>query len=121
MRLGKYPALLTEGSHARTAYGAEMIEERHRHRYEFNLEFANQLKDAGLRLTGTSPDGKFVEIVELGDHPWFLGCQFHPEYRSRPSQPHPLFKAFVSAMRDYRKIRLAMAAKAQESEIQHIA
>ncbi|MGK2860155.1 MAG: CTP synthase [Thermoanaerobaculia bacterium] len=121
MRLGKYPALLTEGSLAHAAYGTGEIDERHRHRYEFNLEFANQLKDAGLKLTGSSPDGKFVEIVELSDHPWFLGCQFHPEYKSRPSQPHPLFKSFVSAMREYRKIRLGMAAKAQESEIHHIA
>jgi CTP synthase len=102
MRLGKYPCKLTEGSRAREAYGVELIDERHRHRYEVNLEFVDALQNAGLKVTGASPDGKFVEIVELPDHPWFVGCQFHPEYRSKPMNPHPLFRSFVAALREHR-------------------
>ena len=97
MRLGKYPCMLSEGSKARTAYGSEEISERHRHRYEFNNQFRQELQLAGLRLSGTSPDGSLVEIVELPDHPWFVGCQFHPEFKSRPNRPHPLFCGLVHA------------------------
>jgi CTP synthase len=100
MRLGSWPCRLAEGSLAREVYGgAEEIGERHRHRYEFNPEFRETLQRAGLRLSGESPDGKFVEIAELPRevHPWFLGCQFHPEYRSKPLQAHPLFASFVRA------------------------
>jgi CTP synthase len=97
MRLGSYPTQLSDGSFARQAYGAERIHERHRHRYEVNQEFVPALAAAGLQVTGRSPDGKFVEMVEYADHPWFLACQFHPEYKSRPLTPHPLFRDFVSA------------------------
>jgi CTP synthase len=102
MRLGKYPCNLKEGSLAREAYGTDFIEERHRHRYEANPEYIPQLEERGFRVTGLSPDGKFVEIVELENHPWFLGCQFHPEYKSRPTAPHPLFRSFVAAARAYK-------------------
>jgi CTP synthase len=97
MRLGAYPTELAKSSFARSAYGRANISERHRHRYEVNQEYLPQLKEAGLRVTGLSPDGKFVEIVEYADHPWFLACQFHPEYKSRPLAPHPLFRDFVAA------------------------
>ena len=97
MRLGKYPCVLAEGSRARAAYGASEIWERHRHRYECSNVFRPELEAAGLRLSGTSPDGRLVEIVELPDHPWFVGCQFHPEFKSRPDRPHPLFQGFVAA------------------------
>jgi CTP synthase len=105
MRLGAYPAELAEDSFARKAYGRPHISERHRHRYEVNQEYVDQLKQAGMRTTGLSPDGKFVEIVEYGDHPWFLACQYHPEYKSRPLDPHPLFREFVAASYRHRKAR----------------
>ena len=97
MRLGAYPCSLSEKSLARKAYGAAEISERHRHRYEFNNEFREALTAKGLRITGLSPDGRLVEIVEIQDHPWFLGCQFHPEFQSRPMAPHPLFRDFIGA------------------------
>jgi len=97
MRLGAYPCSLTEKSLARKAYGAAEVSERHRHRYEFNNEFREILAAKGLRITGLSPDGRLVEIVEIHDHPWFLGCQFHPEFQSRPMSPHPLFRDFIGA------------------------
>ncbi|MFN7923601.1 MAG: CTP synthase [Bryobacteraceae bacterium] len=97
MRLGAYPCELAEGSFARTAYGVEAISERHRHRFEFNREHQQVLEAHGLRLTGQTPDGVYVEICEIEDHPWFLGCQFHPEFKSKPMEPHPLFKAFIGA------------------------
>ncbi len=99
MRLGKYPCDLSEGSLARRAYGEPQVFERHRHRYEVNQEYVPALREAGLAVTGLSPDRKFVEMVELPDHPWFLGCQFHPEFKSRPVAPHPLFKDFIRAAR----------------------
>ena len=102
MRLGAYPARLAPGSFAREAYGADEISERHRHRYEVNQEFLPRLKAAGVRISGLSPDGKFVELIEYGDHPWFLACQFHPEYKSRPLSPHPLFREFVGAAHRHR-------------------
>jgi CTP synthase len=98
MRLGSYPCVLQEGSHAAKAYQCEKIDERHRHRYEFNqAEYRARLEEAGLSFTGMSPDQTFVEIVEILDHPFFLGCQFHPEFKSKPLAPHPLFVAFVRA------------------------
>ncbi len=103
MRLGAYPCVLTPDSHAHKAYGQEEIQERHRHRYEFNNAYIDQLKEAGLEFSGLSPDGKLVEIVEISDHPWFLACQFHPEFKSTPMNPHPLFKDFVKASLDNRK------------------
>ncbi|HXL80184.1 MAG TPA: CTP synthase [Pyrinomonadaceae bacterium] len=99
MRLGAWPCNLSENSLAREIYGSDEISERHRHRYEFNPEFRDSLEKAGLVFSGVSPDGKFVEIVELSreEHPWFLGCQFHPEYKSKPLSAHPLFASFVRA------------------------
>jgi CTP synthase len=97
MRLGAFPCTLTAGSLAASSYGSTEISERHRHRYEFANEYRDHLVQAGLILSGTSPDQKLVEVVELKDHPHFLGCQFHPEFKSRPSAPHPLFSRFVKA------------------------
>jgi CTP synthase len=97
MRLGLYPARLTPGSRAATAYGSEVIYERHRHRFEVNNQYRERLEAAGLVLSGQSPDGRLVEIVELADHPWFVASQFHPEFKSRPDRPHPLFSGFVAA------------------------
>ena len=102
MRLGAYPCRLQPGSLAETVYGASDISERHRHRYEFNPRYEDQLGGHGLVFSGKSPDGKFIEIVELPDHPWFLGCQFHPEFKSKPLDPHPLFVSFVQAAYQHR-------------------
>ena len=100
MRLGAYPCRLTKGSLARQAYVAEEISERHRHRYEFNNAYTQPLADHGLVFSGASPSGDLIEIVELKDHPWFLGCQFHPEFKSRPMAAHPLFREFIKAALD---------------------
>lgn len=100
MRLGDYPCKLVNGSHAAIAYGQELVNERHRHRYEFNNEFRSQLQEKGLIYSGLSPDGRLVEICELADHPWMLSCQFHPEFASRPSRPHPLFRDFIGVAKD---------------------
>ena len=97
MRLGAYPCRLEEESLAFDAYGKRLIYERHRHRYEFNNRYLKGLSQAGLFFSGTSPDQELVEIVELKDHPWFLGCQFHPEFKSKPMAPHPLFREFIRA------------------------
>jgi CTP synthase len=97
MRLGSWPCRLNPNSFAHAAYESPEIHERHRHRYEFNREYEQQLKAAGLRITGETPDGTYVEICEIAGHPWFLGCQFHPEFKSKPMEPHPLFKAFIGA------------------------
>jgi CTP synthase len=102
MRLGAYPCILKEGSLAEKAYGAHEISERHRHRYEFNPRYEDELGGHGLVFSGKSPDGKFIEIVELPDHPWFLGCQFHPEFKSKPLDPHPLFVSFIRAAYEHR-------------------
>jgi len=108
MRLGAYPCVLAPGSFARQAYGQEQISERHRHRYEFNRDFEPVLTAHGLRLTGQTPDGIYVEICELADHPWYLGCQFHPEFKSKPMEPHPLFASFIAAAYKHRKSRLRL-------------
>jgi CTP synthase len=97
MRLGAYPCRLKEGTLARRIYGVPEISERHRHRYEVNQKYLPSLVEHGLVISGLSPDGKFVEMVELPDHPWFLGCQFHPEYKSKPTEPHPLFVSYIAA------------------------
>lgn len=97
MRLGKYLCKLSDGTNAKRAYGEDEISERHRHRYEFNNDYKDVLTKAGLTIAGTSPDGRLVEIVEIKDHPWFTGVQFHPEFKSRPNRPHPIFKDFVGA------------------------
>jgi CTP synthase len=111
MRLGGWPCRLAEDSFAQRAYGVREINERHRHRYEFNREYEDRLKAAGLRITGETPDGTYVEICEIADHPWFLGCQFHPEFKSKPMEPHPLFKAFIGAAREHHQHRLAAASQ----------
>ena len=97
MRLGAYPCVLQEDTHAHEAYGQKNIEERHRHRYEFNMKYAEVLAGKGMVISGVSPDGVLPEIVEIPDHPWFLGCQFHPEFKSNPMRPHPLFREFIRA------------------------
>ncbi|HKN23728.1 MAG TPA: CTP synthase [Candidatus Acidoferrum sp.] len=102
MRLGAWPCRLEPGSFAHKAYGKTEISERHRHRYEFNREYEKTLVAAGLRITGRTPDENYVEIVEAANHPWFLGCQFHPEFKSKPLEPHPLFAAFIGASLEHR-------------------
>ena len=97
MRLGAYDCTLAPGSRAAALYGSEHISERHRHRYEFNPEFRAELEGAGLSIAGTNPQTGLVEVVELPNHPFFVGCQFHPEFKSRPRAPHPLFAGFVAA------------------------
>jgi CTP synthase len=103
MRLGAWPCQLQPGSFAHKAYGKTEISERHRHRYEFNREYEKQLVAAGLKITGRTPDENYVEIVEAPEHPWFLGCQFHPEFKSKPLEPHPLFRAFIGAALEHKK------------------
>ena len=105
MRLGKYPCKIYPNTLAAAAYGKELIYERHRHRYEVNNELKDELFNHGMVLGGTLPNGKLVEMVELptSEHPWFLGVQFHPELKSRPTNPHPLFKAFIKAALDNQK------------------
>jgi CTP synthase len=105
MRLGAYPANLKPGSLANRIYDSNVISERHRHRYEFNRQFENILTDRGLIISGVSPDKNFVEIVELANHPWFLSCQFHPEFKSKPLAPHPLFASFINASYEHRMSR----------------
>jgi len=105
MRLGAYPADLQPGSLANRIYGTNVISERHRHRYEFNRQFEKNLTDSGLIISGVSPDKNFVEIVEIADHPWFLGCQFHPEFKSKPLSAHPLFASFINASYENRMNR----------------
>ncbi len=103
MRLGEYPCQLRKNSNAYTAYGKREIEERHRHRYEFNNMYRIQMEEAGLKISGLSPTGNLVEIIELEDHPWFLAGQFHPEFKSSPMKPHPLFKDFISSSIKFQK------------------
>jgi len=110
MRLGAWPCVLTPGSQAHNAYGQLEISERHRHRYEFNQEYREQLVANGLSITGLTPDGTYVEIVEIPNHPYFLGCQFHPEFKSKPLEPHPLFSSFVGAAKQYRMNRAVKKA-----------
>jgi CTP synthase len=113
MRLGAWTCVLQEDSLAARAYGATEISERHRHRYEFNREYEALLTGGGLRLTGTTPDSTYVEIAELPGHPFFLGCQFHPEFKSKPLEPHPLFREFITA--SYKNRQARMASEANES------
>jgi CTP synthase len=117
MRLGAYPCVLAEGSFAYQAYGKREISERHRHRYEFNRDYQETLTSAGLRLAGETPDGVYVEICELPDHPWALGCQFHPEFKSRPLEPHPLFAAFIGAAAGFRARRARPARQLEPANV----
>ncbi|OGU04451.1 MAG: CTP synthase [Gemmatimonadetes bacterium GWC2_71_10] len=109
MRLGAYTCRLRPNSRVAKIYGAAETSERHRHRYEVDNGYRDQLAEHGLRLTGLSPDGSLVEMIELPEHPWYVGCQFHPELRSRPTRPHPLFASFIAAAYDYRRRRGAAA------------
>src|SRR6266498_1256028 len=120
MRLGAWPCLLAQDSLAREIYGgAEEISERHRHRYEFNPKYRETLEQGGLVFSGASRDGKFIEIVELSrdEHPWFLGCQFHPEYKSKPLNAHPLFTSFVRAAYENRMHNETSMDKNRETEL----
>ena len=104
MRLGAYDATLNEGSKVAEVYGTTHIDERHRHRYEVDIAYREKLEEAGMTFSGMSPDGKLPEIVEWSDHPWFIGVQFHPELKSKPFKPHPLFKGFVKAAKDMSRL-----------------
>ncbi len=115
MRLGAYACNITPGSLAHRAYGVDQIVERHRHRYEFNAAYRSVLERHGLLISGISPTGELIEIVEIADHPWFLGCQFHPEFKSRPMEPHPLFRDFIAATVAY-KNKKGSEAGGQKSE-----
>jgi len=98
MRLGSYPCMLTKGSLANRCYGQTLINERHRHRFEFNNEYKKAFEDAGMHFSGTLEHGTLCEISEIPDHPWMLGVQFHPEFKSKPLEPHPLFKDFIRTL-----------------------
>jgi CTP synthase len=104
MRLGAYEAILAPGSRVSEIYGATNISERHRHRYEVNINYKARLEDKGLLFSGMSPDGELPEIVELPGHPWFIGVQFHPELKSKPFEPHPLFTSFIRAALDQARL-----------------
>ncbi|MBX7075112.1 MAG: CTP synthase, partial [Pirellulales bacterium] len=117
MRLGAHPARLAAGSRAAQAYDADKIEERHRHRYEFNNVYRQQYSAHGMEAVGTSPEGSLVEIVELNDHPWFVAVQFHPEFKSKPTKSHPLFAAFVSAAIERHALRGERAKEAETPQV----
>ncbi len=104
MRLGAYDAVLAPGSRVAEAYGSTTIQERHRHRYEVNIRYKDAIEGAGLRMTGMSPDGLLPEIIERPDHPWFIGVQYHPELKSRPFAPHPLFASFIAAAKEQSRL-----------------
>ncbi len=118
MRLGAWPCVLADGSFAKSAYGVREISERHRHRYEFNREYEDTLKAGGLKITGETPDLTYVEICEIAGHPWYLGCQFHPEFKSKPMEPHPLFQAFIGAAHEQRRKRLASRRTERFEQVQ---
>jgi CTP synthase len=111
MRLGAQAVELAEGSRVRDAYGEAVVHERHRHRYEVNNHFRETLVDAGLVVSGTFQEGRLVEVVELSDHPWFVASQFHPEFKSRPTRPAPLFREFVGAALERARSRAAVGAR----------
>jgi len=115
MRRGLYECRLEEGSRAKMHYGTDVVYERHRHRYEVNNAFREQLRGAGVRFSGLSPDGRLIEIIELEGHPWFVGCQFHPELKSRPNRPHALFKGFIGAALEEKNRRASTSSRAELS------
>jgi CTP synthase len=117
MRLGAWPCKLTAGSFAHRAYGKLEISERHRHRYEFNRDYEKILTGAGLLITGRTPDENYVEIIEAPEHPWFLGCQFHPEFKSKPLEPHALFAAFIGAALENKTQQKRRAVEAQRAQV----
>ena len=114
MRLGSYPCRLARDTKARAAYGEAEVGERHRHRYEFNSGYRMDFEERGMVFSGLSPDGTLVEIIELPDHPWFLGTQFHPEFRSRPDAAHPLFAAFIQASLEHAAEGRAVSASGRQ-------
>lgn len=116
LRLGAYKCVLDENSKAYELYGEKVIEERHRHRYEVNNEYRDVLIENGMQLCGISPDGRIVEMIELKDHPWFVATQAHPEFKSRPNKPHPLFKGFVAAALEYEDAAKSEAEVPSEAE-----
>jgi CTP synthase len=120
MRLGAYPCKLRPSSKANQAYAATDISERHRHRYEVNNAYRDVLAEAGMRFSGVSPDGNLVEMIEVTDHPWFVACQFHPELKSRPTRPHPLFAAFIRAAVQRRNLVAEDAAQTEERGVSFI-
>jgi CTP synthase len=97
MRLGTWPTKIVPGTLAERIYGDTAVTERHRHRYEFNMKYRDRMNAKGFVISGTSPDGTLAELIELRDHPYFVGCQYHPEFQSKPNKPHPLFKGFIAA------------------------
>src|SRR5437868_14905890 len=97
MRLGTWPTKIAKGTVAEKIYGDDEVLERHRHRYEFNMKYREKMGEKGFTISGTSPDGSLAELIELRDHPYFLACQYHPEFQSKPNKPHPLFKGFIEA------------------------
>ncbi|HZR77775.1 MAG TPA: gamma-glutamyl-gamma-aminobutyrate hydrolase family protein, partial [Chthoniobacterales bacterium] len=101
MRLGTWPTKIAKGTMAEKIYGANDVMERHRHRYEFNMNYRDRMAAKGFIISGTSPDGTLAELIELRDHPYFIGCQYHPEFQSKPNKPHPLFKGFIKAAISY--------------------
>ena len=101
MRLGTWPTKIIPGTLAERIYGDTAVTERHRHRYEFNMKYRDRMNAKGFIISGTSPDGTLAELIELGDHPYFVGCQYHPEFQSKPNKPHPLFKGFIAAALAY--------------------
>ncbi len=116
MRLGAWPCRVAPDSLAHAAYGADEVSERHRHRYEFNREYDGAIETHGMRISGETPDGAYVEICELPGHPWFLGCQFHPEFKSKPLEPQPLFRDFVGAAYQFHGRRVAGEQQAEEEQ-----
>ena len=110
MRLGSYVCHLKAGSRAAQIYGTTEIRERHRHRYEFNKEYEGCLSQGGLTISGKTPDGKFVEVAEISDHPWYIAVQYHPEFQSKPLAPHPLFADFVRASYEHKQMRQGKGA-----------
>ena len=111
MRLGAYPCNVKAGTIATRRTDEDLFHERHRHRYEFNMRYRKELEELGVEITGISPDERLVEIVEVKDHPWFLGCQFHPEFKSKPFSPHPLFRDFIKASLKHRQDRIKCKKK----------
>jgi CTP synthase len=115
MRLGTWPTKIAKGTLAEKIYGSNEVMERHRHRYEFNMKYRDQMNDKGFVISGTSPDGTLAELIELRDHPYFVGCQYHPEFQSKPNKPHPLFKGFIQACLEYQS-RATHAPSDRESQ-----
>ena len=115
MRLGTWPTKIVEGTLAERIYGDTEVTERHRHRYEFNMKYRDRMNAKGFVISGTSPDGALAELIELRGHPYFVGCQYHPEFQSKPNKPHPLFKGFIQACLGRQTSRVTHARADQES------